>query len=169
MYGIINELTMINELDSSGTISSSGHKRPLIILPKLNLMYFGDDVKIGFHMNGTSISAKNTGELLSEAMKDGGDFQIYQVGGGKMVLAILYKCGRTKLCLTAWDFMWHDFLNKLVKIQAWLRHIIWKSGKFRPNLALIKEFRQSDAAILLPDEIILKITEAYFLKKMRLN
>jgi hypothetical protein len=40
MYGIINEFTITNEL------SLSGHRHPLIILPKLNLMYFGDDVKI---------------------------------------------------------------------------------------------------------------------------
>jgi hypothetical protein len=102
-------------------------------------------------------------------MKDGGDFQIYQVGGGKMVLAILYKCGRTKLCLTAWDFMWREFLNKLVRVQVWLQHIIWKSGKLRPNLKLIREFKQSDAARLLPEEIFLKITEAYLLKKIKSN
>jgi hypothetical protein len=140
---------------------TESHATPLVILPSMGIIYLKDDTR-GYQM--TSQFLKNINVQMDLVVACGGSvlFKPYSQGESRMVLWLLNSGGHSYASISAAEDEWDDMCDALLKIQRFVRAVLWRTRKPSHNLKKVKAFLATDTAESIPVEILSKIVTACF-------
>jgi len=137
----------------------------LTVLPKLGVIFLAhEDIKSGEKTYMKTVHCESVNTLLTTAFDCGEGFNFrfgYSANHGKLVLRLSNDPLLMYIDVSSEDYLWDEFVVKLVKVQRRVKLLRWLAEKNRPDLRPILEFQHSDIANLLSSDILIKINAFY--------
>ncbi len=136
------------------------HSTPLVFVPNMGLVYLKGGIS-GYQVSSRFLEHAMID--LDHIIENGGDFEVMNLHSRQSDMRICVSSGNgfSILSTTSEDVIWTKWWTSLIKIQVRLHWVLWR--RHRPaSLKLIKAFKETDRARMIPPEIMSHIIHVYF-------
>jgi hypothetical protein len=144
---------------------SALNQTPFVILPSLGIIYLKGANATLADTKGCHIHPRMANELKSELhshILEGYDVSLRIIGDVFTFRVVDGDTGDLVVGFSPFVKPWDYFKETTVKIQRFMKAMLWRIRKPTHHLKHIKAFQGSDTAKRLPTEIFSKVAEFYF-------
>ena len=136
------------------------HAKPLVLLPRMGIMYL-DDGDRSYQM--WSRFLKNLNLKFDHIIENGGDLCLTPCVEERsgMILCIFNAEGNIHATISSSRDLRRKKYNALLKIQRFMRSVLWKIRKPSHHLKQLRAFQATDMAESLPVDVVFKVVDVY--------